>query len=261
MRHDMQDVLLGRARNGVGYYSDLPNEYRSAKKVSLEDIEGGGRFGASRQPMRSRDVGWDGKRRNLHTQPLVRWAESCVGKRWDDCHAQLRARFDLSTKSSQEAFRLALGQVIERVARKRDGTLWEHSARGPRPIGPGDLYVDPADGVVKKMPKPPPAARSRRRARLGAQGESGLLVVSQAQRFLFIEGQWYEARMAPRSAFKSSSDALRLRLPEPAPLSWARAAEPESWHAISKRQASRAQIKAWGLRGLEPAQAEKGPGR
>lgn len=96
MRQDMFKVIVERPRRGVGYYRNLPNQYRAAKHFQLdEDYDVTDEFSGRRiHSMRPKN---DYKSLNENLRPLRRFLYSKVGQPWNDVFSEICAELDTNS--------------------------------------------------------------------------------------------------------------------------------------------------------------------
>lgn len=201
MRHDMFKVIVERARRGAGYYSNLPNEYRRAKRFTLdEDLEVTDEFVGRKISMR-RANGWDRKELNENLNPLRRFLDSQVGRRWDDVYAEICENLDTGSTVKQHV-RQHIEDFIElKTYVGEDDEIWctprwGAAYRVEETYAFRQLYVDPRDGVIRRGKAPSwkqdQKARAAERRREKHAKER---VISKELRFEKIDGVWFRLRM------------------------------------------------------------------
>lgn len=144
MRDDMFKVIVERPRRGVGYYHTLRNEYRAAKHFKIDhDFMVDDEYCASKQPMRSRHIGWDGKSFNENLNPLRRYLKRQVGRRWNDVYSEICKNLDTGSTVKQHVRDHLKDYVSTKTYRNEDGEVWSTQGyRGVSRVFPGDFYVE-----------------------------------------------------------------------------------------------------------------------
>lgn len=152
MRDDMFKVIVERPRRGVGYYRTLHNEYRAAKRFKVNtycnpDLTGIeydviDEFSSTKLPMRSRNLGWDGKSLNENLNPLRRFIAKQVGRPWNDVYSEISAKLDTNSTVKQHVRDHLKDFVSIKTYKTEDGQIWVAGRYGPRPIYNNDFHVD-----------------------------------------------------------------------------------------------------------------------
>lgn len=162
MRKDIAKVLVTRPRirsrwnhNGGG---------RSAMAAN-DDLP-------SHESMRSRHVRTNNaKELNEYLSPLRRFIEGKVGHRWDDVYSEIRSLIKAGNTIHEHILEHVDGYIaITVVADDRSQTgMVSHNKLTQRydrrmPVNPGDIYVDPKDGIIKRAKRLAPAIAKATRA-------------------------------------------------------------------------------------------------
>lgn len=154
MRDDMFKVIVERPRRGVGYYRTLPNDYRAAKRFKLDDdFEVDDEFCGKTQPMRARQIGWDGKSLNENLNPLRRFLSKQVGRPWNDVYSEICTQLDTGSTVKQHVRQHLTDFVTVKTYIDADGDLIALTRWGPREGPYNDLWVD-ADGILRGRTEP-----------------------------------------------------------------------------------------------------------
>lgn len=203
MRKDMPKVLTEPVRGGCGYYRDLPNDYRQAKKFKLnEDLEVSDEFCSTILPMRAKRVGWDGKDRRFNTNPIRRFLRSKIGKKWDDIFSEFSSVFKEGIRGNHSGYnagRDILGwyvedcYVVDDQLYSLNGTLIETFYN--------TLYVDPRDGILKVTVGESYKARNRR---YKAEYINKDFVVIDGIKFQRIDETWFRIEEIEIKTYTSS---------------------------------------------------------
>jgi hypothetical protein len=209
MRNDMRKVVNEPARGGVGYYRDLPNEYRKAKRFKLITLDDGtvdveDNYSARVQPMRAKSVGWDGKDRNYTTRPILRFLRSRVGKNWNDVYSEICRVFSNGVRGNHCGY-LSAGQLIERHVNTHtyveDGEICFNTDWGTAGLRINDtvdeLYVHPITGVlcVSNTRETWKAASRRRAAERRAEEAKTRVVINKTRQFQKIGDVWFRVEL------------------------------------------------------------------
>jgi len=147
MRGDMAKVLVERPRKGGAHAR------KGRRPRDLEALPGF--LGMGRAAHQSGD--W--KMLDDHLAPLRRFLERQVNRPWSKVYSEIRARID--PRNAVQAHLLAhLDQFIALHVRRAPATdraptgLFAGSSGALfsplHALAPGDLYVDPADGIIKR---------------------------------------------------------------------------------------------------------------
>lgn len=145
MRDDMFKVIVERPRRGVGYYRTLRNEYRAAKHFKIDhDFMVDDEYCSSKQPMRSRHIGWDGKSFSENLNPLRRYLKRQVGRCWNDVYSDICKNLDTGSTVKQHVRDHLKDYVSTKTYRDEDGEVWstDRRYRGVSRVFPGDFYVE-----------------------------------------------------------------------------------------------------------------------
>lgn len=157
MRQDMFKIICERPRLGVGYYRNLPNSYRKAKRVKLDDdLECVDQFsGVNKLPMYCKQQdGWDRKRFNDYLSPLWRFIDKQVGRPWDDVYSEICNNINLDSTTRRHVREHVDRHVELNIVFNEDGDPCTKASRwgnGYTPLYKGELYKDPNDGLLKKF--------------------------------------------------------------------------------------------------------------
>ncbi len=180
MRHDMSRVLVERPRYG-GIWT------RKGRPVPFDHLPS--KQGMQR-PYLERGAYKD---LNENLRPLWRFLERQVGRPWNDVYSEI-ARNLRVTSTVQQHVRDHLPNFVQVNAH----------GRMPGPLGVGDpwpwyepLYVDPADGILKRtgdLPEIQEVKRLRRAMHRRPRPSDSLDVA--ARHLRKIDGIWYEVTFA-----------------------------------------------------------------
>jgi hypothetical protein len=196
MRSDMDKVLVERPRRGgtnTGKRSD-----RRASKASLENEEG-----EKRQRMRV--VHGDGnKELNENLNPLRRFLESRIGKKWDDVYSEIRKNNKPNSATKYHIFQHLEYMVELNPIKLKDGRVFARRIFEAE-LSFGDLYV--LGGILlqykrnktrwRQKDRLPPAntfSFNKVRRRFKKIEEDGICVGY----YIEIDGIWWEGRFCKR---------------------------------------------------------------
>jgi len=205
MRQDMDKVLVERPR-----YPGRPRKGRPERDPELLR----GFVGLQRQVKERGD--W--KMLSENFAPLRRFLEGQVGRPSNKVYAEMRARINPANEVQAHVLAhvdLFVERLVSRVgagAAAPCGLTAQRSMGGMRALEPGDLYVDPDDGIIKrarrriKAPSAPRAPHSDRgRRRLGrdriALAIDGCWHAVEHSSYRVVETGAADGGAAPRLAF------------------------------------------------------------
>jgi len=237
MREDMFKVIVERPRTGwrsmprcrgrLAGEDDLPTKIGMKRHVTITRI-------------RSRWL-------NENLNPLKRYLGRQVGRRWDDVYSEICATLDTGHTVKQHVRQHIDDFVVRKVVSDRDGE-WMNGRAHPfgrhARVWHQPYYVDPEDGVLKdsmtlwaargivprswKHPKPQPDPNVR--------------VLDEMRELRCIDGNWYEI------GFHVEPDALAWTFD----LVERQLVPAAKRYAVSKRQLSRSELKAFGISNKQP---------
>lgn len=191
MRKDAYYVATGLPRSGVGYYRNLPSEYRKAKKFKIdENLEVHDEFSDSVLPMKSKNLGWDRKAVHIHYSFLQRYIESQIGKRWDDVYSEVKKAFAKQTKANLTAINY-IKDLILTNPHFEDGKVYDPNRSYSRHgwyqyVG---LYVE--NGVIKKTNEKRVSRKNQKKKRDEIYNSDPDEVTYKQYKFKRRDGIWY----------------------------------------------------------------------
>lgn len=219
MRKDMRQIVSEPSRGGSRYYSNLPNEYRGAKRfkpvyveVTDEDsiydqYEVVDEFCERVLPMRARAIGWDGKSSQIKVGIIKRWLFKQINRPWDDVYSEVCKVFHQNKKSTRKkSYDLTswLDNLVDtRTYLDEDGTIrvlsnWGESCR---PLAASTasvtLYVDHA-GILRKAEPTVRSYRSARRDERKATAEAqkaNRKIISRTVQYHRVDGVWNKIKL------------------------------------------------------------------
>lgn len=183
MRADMAKVIVERPR--------LHRYSRKGRRVELEDMP----FQIGM--IRDRREHHGHKQLNENLAPLRRFLHKQVGRRWDDVYSEIAANLRV-TSTVQQHVRDHVEDFVDLHGQEdRWITVFRSSGRAERVrlIPWQELYVDPADGILKLND----IKKNRKVNRLREERERPVTSVKlDAMRELkLIDGVWFEVDYAP----------------------------------------------------------------
>lgn len=178
MRKDMRHVLIDRPRAGSG----APNRKERVKhKNNIENLPS---HGSKHLTERSKSL-------SDHIQPLRRFLEKQVGRPWDKVYSEICENLDKRSTLQAHVFE-HIFQYVNRYVEIRDDGIWEKPNdryRGYHKLNPGDMYVHPKTGILKKIPGNYMSWWKRSRTQLK---KDPLSFVKDGRAFARCNGIWYE---------------------------------------------------------------------
>jgi len=231
MREDMFKVIVERPRRG----SRIKARYRS-RLAGEDDLPM--KIGMKRHTAVTR-LGWKNLNENLN--PLERYLGRQVGRKWDDVYSEICATLDPNHTVKQHV-RDHLVDLVARIVVGRDGE-WlcapDRHGNSTAPPWRQGYYVDPDDGRLKESAKlwkvrgidPNPWRRRE------PPPDPNVRVLDEMRELRCIDGNWYEI------GFRKESDARAWTFD----LVERKLVPSAQRHAVSKRQISGTELKAFGL--------------
>lgn len=210
MRNDMHKVVNEPARGGVAYYSNLPNEYRKAKRLKLIHLDDGtvdveDRFSGRVQPMRAKSVGWEGKSSLYTSRPITRFLRSRVGQDWNDVYSEFCSVFRVGVRGNHRFYTSAAELVCRYVLTHtfiEDGEICYNTDYGTAGLRVDDtvdeLYVHPVTNVLCSSNKKETWKARRRRWEAEQQAEEAKtrVVINDTRQFQKVGEVWYHVELA-----------------------------------------------------------------
>lgn len=179
MRKDMIKVLTESPRSG-GRYTKYP---RTGKYTWKADEDAAGGKQGMRRPHKEQG---DWKEFTDHIGPLYRYVASRVGKPWNKTYAEVC----IPLKGRNTVQQHLLGHLMQWVEDK----VWINEEGRPRHANGTHLwkefYVDPRDGVLKKLKKVD--ERRWRSDRMKIRDADDEEKTKDGQVFRKVDGIWYE---------------------------------------------------------------------
>lgn len=181
MREDMAKVIVERPRRGGSVR-------RPGRAVDLEDMPS---KESLRRPYRLRGTH---KYLNENLAPLRRYLESRVGRPWDEVYSEICAHLRVDS-TVQQHVRDHLKDLVEIVPEERWYSVY--GAEGRRKVRSSrwqSMYVDPADGILRKDPDREGRARANRRRE--AERPKDRVRIDGSRELRLVDGIWYEVAYA-----------------------------------------------------------------
>jgi hypothetical protein len=155
---------------------------RKGRRAHLEDLPL--RMGMRRD----RHLHGGYKMLNENLSPLRRYLEGQLGRRWDDVYSDICANLKVDS-TVQQHVRDHVRDFVEILPRNRDEACVRSWV---------DLYVDPDDGILKRGNGAETRAADRRRWKaMGAKARDSVVRIDAMRELRLIEGIWYEVGYAP----------------------------------------------------------------
>jgi len=160
MRKDMFKVIVERPRPGSRTMSKYSNAYRKARTVKLnEDLDCVDYFsGKTKVSMGDKRLNTDYKSFNENLNPLRRFIESRIGKRWDDVYSEICETLDTGSTVKQHVRQHIKDLITLKVFIDEDGEMrdqemtYRRFSYGYNSLSPGTLYVHPVSNLICRIP-------------------------------------------------------------------------------------------------------------
>lgn len=182
MRADMAKVIVERPRRYAGYC-------RKGRRVELEDLP------THISMRRDRLLHGSPKELNENLAPLRRYLHKQVGRLWSEVYSEICANLRVDS-TVQQHVRDHVSDFVELHPEERWITVYRSGGEKERIcVSPWrELFVDAADGRLKRNPWREERAAARRKGRAKPLDTVKLGV---ARELKLIEGIWYEVEYAP----------------------------------------------------------------
>lgn len=247
MRPDMYKVIVERPRRS----KDLNERALRLRK----DLDGPAHLG-----MR---VGYGYRDLNENLAPLRRYLQSQVGRPWSKVFSEICATIDRRNPVQQHIHQ-HIDQLIAIRIEIRHGRLIECGKFGPRALGAADeLYVDPRTGLICRAKAPAFVRASERRRRQQMEIDARRRILDECTQLLKLEDAWFRVSVEPLPNGKIPEFRFDVVMRELASRTDGRSTSGPSdsrwrqrlWlygsgelYAVQKRQLSKREIRAYGLR-------------
>lgn len=237
MRSDMSKVIVERPRAYRGHLGrsgcDYPRGKLRHRHRALED--------APRTEAMGR--GYAEKSLNENLQPLLRFLRAQVGRPWAKVHSEMAAHLCVKSAVQQHVFDHLRQFVAESVHFVGRVPFARFRSSGPLPLRPGELYVCPRTGLLRRTP-------GRKRTPAALALDASTYLVKARYEWLRVEtrpiassqkgGEPLDVLAQARVGSRAFAAWYRLRKP---PLPWSgeryassvRSAEPEEVRAVLGR--------------------------
>lgn len=252
MREDMFKVIVERPRRYKG------GETQAARW--RDDIDGPQRLGIR--------AGYGYRALNENLSPLRRYLRAQVGRPWNKVYSEIAENIDRRNTVQQHIYQHIDDFIAIHVERREDGSLVDLHQRYKRSELYQELYVDPRTGLIRLNKNYRSwRRRSQERARAEqAEIDARCRIIDEDTRLLKLEGEWFEVKLATLPSWRvpivAEGDKLRqpkldTRFDMVLKRNISRLDERDERialygssgrYAASKRQLSRRELKAHGLR-------------
>ena len=190
MRKDFHKVVTERPRRKY-----IVKNRRNATKVFADpyDMAPGGKEGIRRPYRKNRFEFSD------HIQPLRRYIEKQVGRKWDDVYSEICKAFPAGG-ILQDHVRSHVWDFIETVTSVgENGEILTHGrykyAGTPRKIGADEVYVHPITRIICRS-NLTRQSRKQRRKELEAKRRETQVKISEKKVCVKVDGLWYMVELA-----------------------------------------------------------------
>ena len=139
MRSDMDKVIVERPRRGGDSYRSVRRRNGRGEELPTHQ--------SMKKAHRVR------KELNENLKPLERFLNARVGHLWDKVYAELNEHVKVSNAVQAHVRQHLPGMVEMHPLVNEYGQMCAKGWRGLTPLRVGDLYVDPKDGILKKVKK------------------------------------------------------------------------------------------------------------
>ena len=182
MRKDMRHVLIDRPRHASG----AANRKERIKHKSIEHLEKLPKHGSKHQTEKVKSL-------SDHINPLRRYLEKQVGRPWDKVYSEISQNLDKRSTIQNHVFEHIFDYIEKDVTIGEDGKLYSTPKfyRGLHEIGPGEMYICPKSGLLKKT-KGQPISWSKRYRLKQEKRPLAQMVSKDGRCFAKCSGIWYE---------------------------------------------------------------------
>jgi len=199
MRHDMSKIITEPARSGVGYYRNLSNDYRLAKRFKLDDDGNvNDEFTVRVNPIRSRHVGWEGKSHRFAYHTAKRFITANIGRVWNDVYSEIAEVCKTKAAKALDLRSVFMNNVeIHTFIGDDSYVYYRGSYRGEAACAEqedGLFYVDPRDGTLRVGVGEDWRASNKRRDIERAEELAKTYRKINGKEFQKIEDVWFEVR-------------------------------------------------------------------
>ena len=209
MRKDFEKVINEPARGGVAYYRGLPNGYRNAKKIELdEDYDVVDEYGTHSSMTSKRvTVGYNGKDKQFNFRVIRKFLVKQVGRKWNDVFAEVSGIIKHGITGNHSSWKNAAELVKNEVETNTyiddDGDIAFDSKYAEVGVKIKDrseqLYVDPNTGILCKSKRLESYRQVIRRRREEEQAKLELVrrIISKTIQYHKVDNVWYQVTVVP----------------------------------------------------------------
>jgi hypothetical protein len=198
VRADMSHVIVERPRRGAGWD-------RRGRDLATDDLP------AHDGMRRPHVVSGRWKALNENLAPLLRFLEKQVGRPWDLVYSEIAANLR-ADNTVQQHVRDHLDDFVAVKPRRGIRRGFLASARGG--LWHQALYVDPADGILKRTDRLPEEKARRREERVLEKPPVDRVRLKPELELRRIEGLWYAIRFAkmPEPIYREVNETRKVPL-------------------------------------------------
>ena len=157
MRKDMHKLLVMRPRVAhyqswipIGSLNRRRNAYRAAKQFHMDiDLDVCDTYSGTKQPMKSRLLGYKLKMFGENLKPLKRFLKSRVGFPWDDVYSEIRTVMSTRTTLQHHVFQHLFWEVCTKTQLTEDGRVICSDEFHGYCDYEGQFYVEPVTGLLR----------------------------------------------------------------------------------------------------------------
>ena len=134
---------------------------------------------------------------NENLAPLRRYLHSQVGRPWSKVFSEICATIDRRSAVQRHIYQ-HIDQLIATRVEIRDGRLIECGKFGPSPLrASGELYVDPRTGLIRRTKAAALARASERERRQEPDIEARRRILDECTQLLKLEDAWFRVSVEP----------------------------------------------------------------
>lgn len=196
MREDMDKIIVERPRRKHG--RPRREKYGRGKQRHFDDMPR--QIGLRKS---HKDTSWP----NENLAPLRRYLEKQVGRPWNNVYSEITERININSTVQRHILQHVFDYVEANTFIGSDGKVWTKGGGGGfwrkrlEPIEKLNkrdvLYVDPNDGLLKKLKRPKGWKRPWSGITYVSEFEANRREGPKGTQFHKIEGVWYVVRIAP----------------------------------------------------------------
>lgn len=202
MRDDFDKVLTEDPRRGSR--AKFRQVRRSKKNASFDDEFSGGK--ESMMTQRRNQQKQNRKTFGDHLNPLRKFIATQVGKRWDDVHSEICAKFDRRTQNQNHVHQHVFDDFVETNTRMVDGkvcsfTRWDGWKEVGTSYSRRGCYVHPTTGVLCSTYKENEPGHAAKTKAIQLQRQQAVFREHSKDEHLYLEnGVWMLYRLDDRPA-------------------------------------------------------------